>query len=95
MEERERSEEECPKELRIAYAKSDFAGRVNMQSGITVRSEPLRLTVEEVRLSKDEANGLAAKVLRAKADMLMDDRRADAMRALDEVAAGLLGRTRV
>ena len=49
MEERERSEEECPKELRIAYAKSDFAGRVNMQSGITVRSEPLRLTVEPGR----------------------------------------------
>ena len=88
-------EEKCPEGLRIAYARSDFAGRVNMASGIAVRSEPLNSTVEEVRLSKDEANGLAAKVLRAKADMLMDDRRVDAMMALDEVAAGLLGRTRV
>lgn len=84
-------EEKCPEGLRIAYARSDFAGRVNMQSGITVRREPSKAAVETVSFDRDEANGLARKVLRAKADMLMDDRRADAMRALDEVAAALLG----
>lgn len=84
-------EEKCPEGLRIAYARSDFAGRVNMASGIAVRREPLKAAVETVSFGRDEANDLARKVLRAKADMLMDDRRVDAMMALDEVAAALLG----
>lgn len=88
-------EEKRPEGLRIAYARSGFAGRANMASGIAVRSEPPNSTVEEVGLGEDEANGPAAKAPRAEADMPMDDRRADAMRASDEVAAGLLGRTRV
>lgn len=88
-------EEKCPEGLRIAYARSDFAGRVNMASGIAVSKEPMKATVPTATFSEEEVGDLAVKVLRAKTDMLMADRRADAMRALDEVAAELIGRTRV
>ena len=88
-------EEKCPEGLRIAYARSDFAGRANMASGIAVSKEPMKATVPTATFSEEEVGDLAVKVLRAKTDMLMADRRADAMRALDEVAAELIGRTRV
>ena len=89
------SAEPCPEGLRIAYAKSDFAGRANMTSGIAVGKEPPRLTAPTATFSEEEVGDLAVKALRAKTDMLMADRRADAMRALDEAAAELIGRTRV
>ena len=83
-------EEKRPEGPRIAYARSDFAGRANMASGIAVGKEPMKAT-----FSEEEVGDLAVKVLRAKTDMLTADRRADAMRALDEAAAELIGRTRV
>ena len=83
-------EEKRPEGPRIACARSDFAGRANMASGIAVGKEPMKAT-----FSEEEVGDLAVKVLRAKTDMLTADRRADAMRALDEAAAELIGRTRV
>lgn len=88
-------EEKRPEGLRIAYARSDFAGRANMASGIAVSKEPMKATVPTATFSEEEVGDPDVKALRAKTDMLTADRRADAMRALDEAAAELIGRTRV
>ena len=91
----ERPAEPCPEGPRTAYAKSGFAGRANMTSGTAVGKEPMKATVPTATFSEEEVGDLAVKAPRAKTGMLTADRRADAMRALDEAAAELIGRTRV